>query len=68
MSYLEELKEVGMLVATLEQPVDSGLNTLLHFAVSKGCRDSARVLLAYGARLDLLNERGDTVLQWFMLP
>merc|ERR1712087_376702 len=57
-SILEELDSEKLRV-TLNEPVDAGLNTLLHIAAQEGCIDSAQELLDYGAQPELRNLRGD---------
>jgi len=43
-------------------------DTSLHLAVSVGSLEVAKILISNGANVHLRNERGDSPLQWFMLP
>eukprot|EP00928_Gymnodinium_smaydae_P083036 TRINITY_DN66310_c0_g1_i1.p1 TRINITY_DN66310_c0_g1~~TRINITY_DN66310_c0_g1_i1.p1 ORF type:complete len:267 (+),score=41.04 TRINITY_DN66310_c0_g1_i1:58-801(+) len=53
---------------TLNEPVDRGLNTLLHLAAKRPSGDIVRALLSAGVRKDTRNLRGDTPLQLFAFP
>jgi len=56
---IDELQDFSLLHTTLDQPVDSLLNTPLHIAVQVGCAGVVRVLLQHGASPALRNLRGD---------
>merc|ERR1712151_599544 len=65
---LDQLEEADLRKATLDQPVDSNLNTLLHVAVHIGSVTIVEMLLSHGASRQMRNFRGDLPVQWFGLP
>jgi len=52
----------------LDEPVDELMNTPLHLAVARGFTSGVRQLLSSGANPTLRNLRGDTPVQYFLLP
>lgn len=64
---LMQLAREGLL-ATLHEPVDGSLNTLLHIAVQARDVTAVKALLSSGARPHLRNVSGDTPSQWFLFP
>merc|ERR1712150_35923 len=65
--HLALLVEKG-LHATLDEPIDAYLNTLLHIAVQVRCATTVQELLLHGARADLHNLHGDRPSQKFLFP
>lgn len=64
---LQRLQRKGLL-ATLHEPVDSQLNTMLHVAVQANSVKAVHLLLKHGARATLRNLYGDTPTQRFLFP
>jgi len=64
---LRGLRDKGLLT-TLDEPVDSHLNTLLHVAVDVKCAAAVEELLRFGADVNLRNLRGDVPSQIWAFP